>query len=390
MFADVASEMVYPAIPIFLTAVVGAPVAALGAIEGTAEAIVSFMKGWSGWHSDRSGRRAPFVRWGYALSALGKPIIGLATASPAVLLGRGVDRFGKGLRTTARDAMLADSVEKSDYGRAFGLHRTLDTAGAFLGGAVLVALLVFLVRRMEDLRSLFLIAIIPGGISVAFTFLLRDVPRPDPATTPPPRPFSLSQLPSGYWRAVAITLVFGIANSSDTFLLLRADDLFRSAHYNLIGGLTFPPAVAALFLTALAYMLYNAFYVALSYPAGLLSDRIGRWPVLATGYSLYAIVYFGFAVAGASAVWLLLAGYGLYNGLTDGVSKALVADYAPPDARGSALGFFYMASGFMTLLGNLVAGWLWTVYGPRTTFTFAAAVAALALLLIPLTRRLER
>lgn len=390
MFADVASEMVYPAIPIFLTAVVGAPVAALGAIEGSAEAIVSFMKGWSGWHSDRSGRRAPFVRWGYALSALGKPIIGLATGSPAVWLGRGVDRFGKGLRTTARDAMLADSVDKADYGRAFGLHRTLDTAGAFLGGVVLVALLIFLVRRMEDLRSLFLIAIIPGGISVAFTFLLRDVPRPDPATNPASRPFALSQLPRGYWRAVAITLVFGIANSSDTFLLLRADDLFRSAHYSLIGGLTFPPAVAALFLTALAYMLYNAFYVALSYPAGLLSDRIGRWPVLAAGYSLYAIVYFGFAVAGASAVWLLLAGYGLYNGLTDGVSKALVADYAPPDARGSALGFFYMASGFMTLLGNLAAGWLWTGYGPRTTFVFAAAVAALALLLIPLTRRFER
>src|SRR5579862_3885488 len=173
MFADVASEMVYPIIPVFLNKVIMAPVAALGAVEGVAEAIVSFMKGWSGWHSDQSGKRVPYVQIGYGLTALGKPIIGFANATGMVLFGRALDRFGKGLRTTSRDALLADSVDKADYGRAYGLHRTLDTTGAFLGGIVLLVLLATLVRKLPDLRTVFLIAIIPGAISVLFTFLLK-------------------------------------------------------------------------------------------------------------------------------------------------------------------------------------------------------------------------
>ncbi len=391
MFADVASEMVYPVIPVFLTAVVGAPVWALGGIEGFAEAIVSFMKGWSGWHSDQTGKRVPYIKVGYGLSALGKPIVGLAGAAPIVLLGRGLDRFGKGLRTTSRDALLADSVDKSDYGRAFGLHRTLDTAGAFLGGLVLVVLLMTLVRSPMDLRTVFLIAIVPGGVSVAFTFLLKEAREPVAAQERKAPATALSGMSLGYWRAVAVTLVFGIANSSDTFLLLKADQEFKTVNPSIFGFLgNISVEVSALILTALAYMLYNVFYVALSYPAGLVSDRIGRWPVLAVGFTLYALVYLGFAYLGPGAIWFLLAGYGLYNGLTDGVSKALVADHAPRDARGTALGFFYMGAGFMTLLGNVIAGLLWTSRGSPATFEFAAAVAVLAVLLIPLTAKIER
>jgi MFS family permease len=391
MFADIASEMVYPIIPIFLTAVIGAPVAMLGAIEGFAEAIVSFMKGWSGWHSDQTGRRVPYIKLGYALSAFGKPIVGLAGIAPMVLLGRAFDRFGKGLRTTSRDALLADSVEKEDYGRAFGLHRALDTAGAFLGGVVLIALLATVVHSMADLRLVFLIAVVPGAISVAFTFLLREARAPKPVEERRTAIHTLREMPLGYWRAVMITLTFGLANSSDTFLLLRADDLFKKATPGLPAFFAnVDPNITALILTVLAYLLYNAFYVVFSYPAGKASDRIGRWPVLALGFSIYAAVYLGFATLGAGAIWLLLAGYGLYNGLTDGVSKALVADHAPRDARGTALGFFYMGAGFMTLAGNIIAGWLWDAHGPKATFMFGAVVSALAVLMIPLTIKMEK
>jgi len=391
LFADVASEMVYPVIPIFVTSVVGAPVAALGLIEGFAEAIVSFMKGLSGWHSDQSGKRVPYIKIGYALSALGKPIVGIATSAGIVLAGRGLDRFGKGLRTSSRDALLADSVDKSDYGRAFGLHRTLDTAGAFLGGLLLVVLLATIVRHMVDLRTVFLIAIIPGAISVGFCFLLKEARKPPPPEERKTARHALSEMPLGYWRAVTVTLVFGLANSSDTFLLLKADDLFKTLSptiFSFLGPIS--ANVSALILTALAYMLYNVFYVALSYPAGLLSDRIGRWPILAVGFLLYAGVYLGFAKLGATAIWFLLCGYGLYNGLTDGVSKALVADHAPKDARGTALGFFYMGAGFTTLAGNVVAGLLWGPTHGEGTFLFGAIVATVAVVLIPLTKGMER
>lgn len=391
LFADVASEMVYPIIPVFLNKVIMAPVIALGAVEGFAEAIVSFMKGWSGWHSDQTGKRVPYIQVGYGLSALGKPIIGFANAVGFVLLGRALDRFGKGIRTTSRDALLADSVEKADYGRAYGLHRTMDTTGAFMGGVVLLALLATLVRRLPDLRLVFLIAIIPGAVSVLFTFLLRDVPRGEEPVQKATATARLKEMPLGYWRAVLVTLVFGLANSSDTFLILRANDVFRNSHPSFLGLFSETTAVeGALIMTTLAYLLYNFTYVVFSYPAGKLSDRIGRWPVFGTGIVLYAFVYWGFAEFNSAAVWILFALYGVYNGLTDGVGKALVADHSPKNARGTALGFFYMGAGVMTLTGNIIAGWLWDAHGPRTTFAFGAIVAAVAVLMIPLTARMEK
>ena len=390
LFADIASEMVYPIIPIYVTTVLMAQPTVLGIVEGIAAAIVSFMKGWSGWHSDRSNRRVPYIRWGYGLSAIGKPMIALPGGWVTLFLARATDRLGKGLRTTARDALIADSVDKSQYGQAFGLHRAMDTTGAFLGGVLAIVLLIVF---PGDLRWVFLIAFAPGLLSVLITFLVKDTDRPtEPKLV---TKVSLKQLPPAYWRAVGLTLVFGLANSSDTFLLLRSNDVFQgivSGDGSAFGWLRqmLPAHVVAnhlpLILATLTYLLYNVLYVAFSYPAGLISDRIGRWRVIGVGWLLYAIVYAGFAYAGAASIWWLFALYGIYIGLADGVGKALVADHAPPEARGTALGFFYMASGLTTIFGNILAGWLWSSYSPSATFLAGAGLAVSAVVLIPVTK----
>lgn len=368
-FADVSSEMAYPAIPLFLKNVLKAPVAAIGLVEGVAEALVSVMKGLSGIHSDRTGRRAPYLQWGYGLSALGKPLIALATVWPMVLAARVTDRLGKGIRTPARDALLADSVDASSRGEAFGIHRAMDTAGALVGVLLALALLAWM---PEGYRTLFVLAAIPGAIAVVLTLRISE-PRSEGADgdepEPPPAPISVRDLPKGYWRALALALVFALGNSSDTFLLLRAQDLGYSA----------AAAIGA-------YALYNATYALLSRPMGRLSDRLGRWRVLGAGWIVYAAVYVGFATLGSAAVWPLFAVYGVYMGFTEGVGKALVADHAPRGSRGTALGFFYLASGLATLASSVVAGLLWDRIGAAAPFWFGAGCAVVAAALIPVTR----
>jgi MFS family permease len=384
LFADVASEMVYPIIPIYATAVLMVQPTGLGLIEGVAAAIVSFMRGWSGWHSDRAGRRVPYIQWGYGLSALGKPLLALPFGWFGVLFARSLDRVGKGLRTTARDALIVDSVDKDQYGQAFGLHRAMDTTGAFLGG---VLALVMLIVWPGDLRWIFLVAFLPGLVSVAITFLIKE-PENHSEAKPILDPDSKGFSP-WFWRAVAIALVFGLANSSDTFLLLKANQVFQGLPgFDWLRGILPKAAVDAhfpLILTTLAYLLYNVAYVAFSYPAGILSDRIGRWGVISVGWLLYAAVYTGFAFAGAGNIWWLFLLYGVYIGLADGVGKALVADHAPPDRRGTALGIYFMGMGFATIFGNLLTGWLWARYSPKVAFMTGAGLAVLAVALIPMT-----
>jgi len=364
-WADVCSEMVYPIIPLFLAAL-GAPAAALGLVEGIAESIVSFMKGWTGLHSDKTGKRAVLIQSGYGLSALGKPIIGLAQVWPFVLLGRAVDRFGKGLRTTGRDTLIADVVEPTSYGRAFGLHRTMDSAGAFLGVMLVAGILFFWPQpNTHQFSRIFLLASIPGAISFFITLKVKDIPRHEQLSNEQ-RKASWRTLTPAYWTAMAVCAVFALANSSDTFLLLRVKKTGLSD-----------------FDVILAYALYNVVYTLLNYPAGKLSDRIGRWWILAFGWLLYAGVYFGVANESAAQVWPLLAFYGLYIGATDGVSKALVADLAPRAAKGSGMGIFYMVTGFATLGASPVAGWLWDSRGPAAAFQFGACVALVAVALIP-------
>lgn len=363
-FTDVASEMLYPVVPLFLTAALGAPVTVVGVIEGVAEAIVSVMKGFSGWHCDKMGRRVPYIRWGYGLGALSKPLMALAFAWPIVFLARSVDRLGKGLRTTARDTLIADAVDPCNGGRAYGFHRMMDTAGAIVGVLLATGLLALLPGHY---RTIFLIATVPGAAAVWLTFKLReaktvlkcDTPPVDHCAPPYEKPWS--DMPKAFWMILGVLMLFAFANSSDTFLILRAKNL----------GLSDVQSI-------LAYTLFNVVYAVSAYPLGILSDRFGRWRMIVTGWTLYAAVYFGFAWADMGAVWWLFPLYGLFMGLTDGVGRALIRDKIPEEKKGTAMGIFHMAIGLMALFGSLVAGLLWDVISPSAPFILGGAVAIAA------------
>lgn len=363
-FMDVASEMVYPVVPLFLTSVLGAPVAVLGAIEGLAEVIVSVMKGVSGWHCDKLGRRVPYIRWGYGLGALAKPLMALAFSWPMILLARGVDRFGKGLRTTARDALIADAVDASQGGQAFGFHRMMDTAGAMLGVFVATMLLFLLPGHY---RTIFLIATLPGFAAVWLTFRLREAAKASACAPLSARGLLVgkpwSGLPKAFWLTLTPLLIFAFANSSDTFLILRAKDLGLSDTQSIM-----------------AYLLFNLVYALSAYPLGILSDRVGRWWMVLCGWTLYGFVYLGVAWAGMADVWWLFALYGLFMGLTEGVGRALIRDQIPEDRKGTAMGIFHMGVGFMALAGSVTAGLCWDLIGSRAPFVLGGTVAFLAVI----------
>jgi MFS family permease len=304
-----------------------------------------------------------------------------------VLTGRLIDRLGKGVRASPRDALIADAAGPEMRGRAFGFHRAMDTAGAVLGVLLSAALLWWFAGTPRGdgahafqgadagraFRLVFAIAAALGLVSLVITFMAKEPARPALAPQAGERsPHRSSNRPSfsgSYWRTLALLLVFSLANSSDTFLLLRARDV----------GLS-PWSVV------LAYALCNIVYAAASYPAGIVSDRLGRWRVIAVGWLIYAAVYAGMAVTGPVGVWPLLALYGVYMALTDGVSKALIADHAPPQARGTALGIFHATSGIFALAASLIAGLLWTRVAPPAAFWFAAAAALTAVALVPVLR----
>ena len=385
-FADVSGEMIYPLLPLFVVAVLGASATELGWIEGVAHAIVALLAAYAGVRSDRFRRRVPWVRWGYGLPVAGKAILAAAFTWPMVLLGRTVDRVGKGLRSGPRDALIIDATDPRSRGRAFGLHRALDTAGALVGALVSAFLLWHLggsptttaaappgADDAGPFRVIFAIAAVMGAAAVGLTFLLRE-PRHEPAPAKPSAPHAPTggafDLPRSYWLALAMLLVFSLANSSDTFLLLRASNV----------GLS-PWAVV------LAYAMFNAVYTLAAYPAGALSDRFGRWRVIAAGWALYALVYAGFAMASATTIWPLFAVYGLYMALTDGVAKALIADHAPPDRRGRALGIFHLGTGITTIASSVVAGLLWDRIDPSAPFWFGAGAAVVALAIVPVVAR---
>jgi MFS family permease len=381
-FNDISSEMIYPLLPLFMIVVLGASATSLGWVEGVAQATVALLTAWIGWRSDRRRRRVPYVRWGYGLPLLGKGLLVTAVAWPMVLLGRTIDRIGKGVRSGPRDALIADVTTSEDRGRAFGLHRAMDSAGAVVG-VLLSALLLwwFSGSPVKDpsitqsehtaaaFRAIFAIAAGLGLVAVFFTFLLRE-PTPEAApavaaTAAPdaPRAPAATRLSRQYWIVMALLLAFSLANSSDTFLLLRAAQV----------GL-------APWEVVLLYALFHFIYMLVSYPAGVLSDRYGRWSVIGAGWVCYAAVYLALAQVGAVMIWPVLALYGVSLAFTDGVGKALLVDHAPPDRRGFAIGVYYMASGATTLASSVIAGVLWDRVSPAAPFWFGGLVAAAAVL----------
>jgi MFS family permease len=354
-FQDTASELLYPVLPFFVTTVLGASPAVLGAIEGVADGAASALKAISGRLADLR-RRRPLVAAGYATSAFGKLLLALAGAWPMVLLARVTDRVGKGVRDPPRDAIIADDTTPATRGRAFGFHRAADTSGAVVGPLVGLGLYEL---ADHQFRPLLWIAVVPAVISVALVFLVREHPHPRPHTE---QPWSLRGLPARYWRLIIVVAVFASVNFPDTLLLLRAADL----------GLSFVGVV-------MVYVLYNIAYAALSYPAGVASDRLSRRVVFGVGLVVFSFVYVGFGLTTTSGwVWLLLPLYGAYTALTDGVSRAWVADLVPADERGTALGVHAATNGAGLLLAGVWAGLAWHNTGHVPFLLSGAVVAVLA------------
>ncbi|QUL98083.1 MAG: MFS transporter [Candidatus Fermentithermobacillus carboniphilus] len=360
LLTDISTEMVYPLLPLFLTTRLGASPAIVGIIEGIAESTASILKVFSGAISDKIGKRKPLAIGGYSFSTLGKLSLVFANSWHMVLWGRILDRFGKGIRTAPRDALIAESSHEGERGAAFGLHRLMDSFGASIG----IILAYYLVTSYKgDYAKVFLYSVIPAVLGVACLFLIREKPGYTPREN---KGFHLSL----NWKALdprlraflIATFVFTLGNSSNQFLLLRAENIGVS-----------PSTVILLYLT------YNLVYTAVSYPAGKLSDRIGRRTLLVLGYLAYGLVYLGFAfVKSPSALWALFGTYGLYIGFTEGVEKALVSDIAPPAQKATLIGLHATLVGIGLFPASTLAGFLWKAYGPRAPFFFGGAMGLLA------------
>jgi MFS family permease len=364
---DAASEMIYPLLPVFLTAVLGATPAALGVVEGAAESTVAFLKLYSGYLSDRVRRRKSWIVTGYFLSNIIRPLIALATSWLYVLALRIADRVGKGLRTSPRDALIADSTPPEARGTAYGFHRALDHAGAIIGPLAATGLLLLL---HDDMKTIFLLSIIPGLIAVAMLlFGLRERERQAP---PDGHRINirtaLSEAPVPFRKFLLIILLFTLGNSSDAFLLLQAEKLG-----------------VPIALLPTIWVVLHIVKMTFSVPGGMLSDRVGRKMVIITGWMVYAVVYAGFAVASTQwHAWALFAVYGVYFGLTEGVEKALVADFAPAHLRGSAFGLYHLVVGIGALPASLVFGVVWQSVGAEWAFGMGAGLSLLAATLLAL------
>lgn len=358
LFTDISSEMIYPLVPLYLTAVLGASPAVIGIIEGIAESLASLLKVFSGRASDHFAKRKPLAIAGYGLSAVGKVLFVVATSWVGILWARVADRFGKGIRTAPRDALIADSCNAENRGHAFGLHRAMDTAGAVIG--IVLAYWLF-THYQGDYVTVFWLSVIPAIIGVLLLFLVDDKAKSAGAKLKL-LAFSWRDLDSRLRYFIVVSFLFNLGNSSNQFLLVRAGTYGFSAEQVI-----------------LLYLLMNITYLLISYPAGRLSDRIGRRTLLVAGYLIYGLVYIGFAVADTPNALIGLFGvYGLYIGLTEGIEKAFLADTAPASQKASVYGLHALAVGVALLPASVVAGLLWNIFGAAAPFWFGGATGLLS------------
>lgn len=375
LFNDIASEMIYPLLPLFLNTVLGAGVVFIGLIEGIAESVSSFLKLFSGWVSDRFRKRKGLILFGYIVASITRPFIGLATSAYHVLFLRFFDRIGKGVRSSPRDALLSQSCGEEERGKAFGFQRAMDHAGAMTGPLIASLLMAVFTK---DLRIIFLLAFIPSLFCL--WILWRGVTdihpirnsssydsKPSETTNPAPSPPKLNW--KGWDRKfkyfLLIITLFTLGNSSDAFLLLRAQDL----GLNIV---TIP----------ILWFVFHLSKTAFSVPGGTLSDRIGRRKVMILSWTIYGLVYLGFAFASKPyQIWLLFIVYGLFYGLSEGTEKAWVADLVEESKRGTAYGAYHFCIGIAALPASLLMGLIWKAIGVQWAFTFGAVMALIAALL---------
>ena len=371
LFTDMASEMLYPVMPIYLKTI-GFSIVLIGVLEGVAEAVAGLTKGYFGKLSDHRGQRAVFVRIGYGLSSLSKPMLALSAFPLWIFFARTIDRLGKGVRTGARDALLSDEATPATKGRVFGFHRSMDTLGAVAGPALA---LLYLHYRPGDYRTLFLLAFLPGLLAVGTSFLLKDKTRQPAASKPPPPVFYFlkywKQSPARYRKVAGGLLVFALFNSSDVFLLLQMKQAGGS-DTAVIG----------------VYIFYNLVYALCAYPLGVMADRLGLRRVFIGGLLLFATVYFGMALEGSVAFYAVLFFlYGLYGAATEGISKAWISNISDPKDTATAIGTFAGLQSIAAMLASSLAGLVWYRFGASATFlltgTMTLAVIGYFLLAVP-------
>jgi MFS family permease len=359
LFADISTEMIVPILPIFLTQTLKVSASVVGLVEGIAGATQNITQGLSGTLSDRLQKRKPIALAGYLLAALGKPLMGFASVWQGVLGGRLLDRFGAGTRSAPRDALIAASVDEAHRGKAFGLEGVGDNAGAFLGP--LLAVLLLIVWQVP-IRLIFYLAVIPGLLAFLMVVFVRE--RSIKITAKAKIDIRVERFPKAYWKYLLATALFGIGNSSNAFLILETKD---------IG--------ASLTATILIYAGFNLVAALISYPAGYLSDKLGRRNLLMVSFAIFFITYLGFALTQAVAfIGVLFVFYGLYQGIIRSVGKALASDYVSDSLRASAIGWYNATIGITGFAASLLGGWLWDHAGHAAVFMFGAAFAVVGMI----------
>ena len=382
LFADIASEMLYPIIPVYLKQI-GFSVFWIGVLEGVVNFTAGISKGYFGKLSDEKGVRLPFVKLGYLLSALSKPLIGFFVAPVWIFFVRTLDRLGKGIRVAAKDALLSQEATKKTKARVFGFNRSLDTAGATIGPAIA---LVYLILYPGEYKTLFILAFIPGIISVLFLFLIKEKKQPV-STLEKGNFFSFFK----YWtvaepeykRLITGLLLFALFNSSDVFLLLKTKEAMGDRSVSILGT-----EFTSDTITIAAYVFYNLIFAIGCYPLGMLADRLGFKRVFLGGLVLFAIVYAGFAFEPSiGMIFGLFFIYGVYAAATDGVIKAWITNIAHNKNTATAVGFYTSCQSVSTLLASTIAGAVWTGFGSAITFASTSAMAVLVFIYFLITMR---